>query len=154
MAEEIKTNKIETADKSKNQGPRQASGQGFRKVGRGFNLRGGSRLPKDEFESKLLDLARVTRVTGGGKRLRFRAVVVAVPLGVLVEPLRPFSRESNASAAQKESRYGQMKGYFKAGIHGGRIMNQRSKQSIRIGAATHRCARFIGSLDVSLASVR
>ena len=32
--------------------------------------------PKDEFDSKLLDLARVTRVTGGGKRMRFRAVVV------------------------------------------------------------------------------
>ncbi len=32
--------------------------------------------PKDEFESKLLDLARVTRVTSGGKRLRFRAVMV------------------------------------------------------------------------------
>jgi len=32
---------------------------------------------RDEFESKLLDLARVTRVTGGGKRLRFRAVVIA-----------------------------------------------------------------------------
>ncbi len=31
--------------------------------------------PKDEFDSKLLDLARVTRVTGGGKRMRFRAVV-------------------------------------------------------------------------------
>lgn len=31
---------------------------------------------KKEFESKLLDLARVTRVTAGGKRLRFRAVVV------------------------------------------------------------------------------
>ena len=31
---------------------------------------------KEEFESKLLDLVRVTRVTGGGKRLRFRAVVV------------------------------------------------------------------------------
>jgi small subunit ribosomal protein S5 len=30
---------------------------------------------KDEFDSKLLDLARVTRVTGGGKRMRFRAVV-------------------------------------------------------------------------------
>ena len=29
-----------------------------------------------EFESKLLDLARVTRVTAGGKRLRFRAVVI------------------------------------------------------------------------------
>ena len=32
--------------------------------------------PKDEFESKLLDLARVTRVTAGGRRLRFRAVMV------------------------------------------------------------------------------
>lgn len=32
--------------------------------------------PKEEFESKLLDLARVTRVTAGGKQLRFRAVVV------------------------------------------------------------------------------
>ncbi len=32
---------------------------------------------KDEFDSKLLDLARVTKVTGGGKKMRFRAVVVA-----------------------------------------------------------------------------
>jgi small subunit ribosomal protein S5 len=31
--------------------------------------------PKDEFESHLLDLARVTRVTSGGKRMNFRAVV-------------------------------------------------------------------------------
>jgi len=31
---------------------------------------------KEELESKLLDLARVTRVTAGGKKLRFRAVVV------------------------------------------------------------------------------
>lgn len=32
--------------------------------------------PKQEFDSKILDLARVTRVTAGGKQLRFRAVVV------------------------------------------------------------------------------
>ncbi len=32
--------------------------------------------PKDEFESKLLSLNRVVRVTAGGKQLRFRAVVV------------------------------------------------------------------------------
>ena len=32
--------------------------------------------PKEEFESKLLDLARVTRVTAGGRRFRFRAVMV------------------------------------------------------------------------------
>lgn len=31
---------------------------------------------KDEFESKLLDLARVTRVAAGGRRFRFRAVVI------------------------------------------------------------------------------
>jgi len=32
---------------------------------------------KDEFESKLLDLSRVTHVRAGGKKLRFRAVVVS-----------------------------------------------------------------------------
>ncbi len=32
--------------------------------------------PKDEFEQKLLDVARVARVTAGGRRFRFRAVVV------------------------------------------------------------------------------
>jgi len=32
---------------------------------------------KEEIESKLLDLARVTKVTGGGKNLKFRAVIVA-----------------------------------------------------------------------------
>lgn len=31
---------------------------------------------KDGFESKLLDLARVTRVTAGGRHFRFRAVVI------------------------------------------------------------------------------
>ncbi len=37
-----------------------------------------TRIPKikSEYDSKLLDLARVTRVTAGGKKLRFRAVVV------------------------------------------------------------------------------
>lgn len=31
---------------------------------------------KEEFESRLLDLSRVTKVTAGGKQLRFRAVIV------------------------------------------------------------------------------
>jgi small subunit ribosomal protein S5 len=31
---------------------------------------------KEEFESKVLDLARVARMTAGGRRFRFRAVVV------------------------------------------------------------------------------
>lgn len=33
-------------------------------------------LKKDEFQDKVLDLRRVTRVTKGGKRFRFRATVV------------------------------------------------------------------------------
>lgn len=32
--------------------------------------------PQDEFEQKIVDLARVTRVMAGGKRMRFRAAVV------------------------------------------------------------------------------
>ena len=32
---------------------------------------------KSEFDSKLVDLARVVRVSAGGRRFRFRAVVVA-----------------------------------------------------------------------------
>ena len=31
--------------------------------------------PKDEFEQRIVDLARVTRVMAGGKRMRFRACV-------------------------------------------------------------------------------
>ncbi len=31
---------------------------------------------KDEFESKLLDLARIARMTAGGRRFRFRALVI------------------------------------------------------------------------------
>lgn len=34
------------------------------------------RAPKDDFEQKIVDLARVTRVMAGGKRMRFRACVV------------------------------------------------------------------------------
>ena len=38
--------------------------------------KGNRRRPKPEFEQKLLDLARVTRVVKGGRRFRFRATVV------------------------------------------------------------------------------
>jgi len=41
-----------------------------------FERRREKEVVKDEFDSKLLDLARVTKVTGGGKTMRFRAVVV------------------------------------------------------------------------------
>jgi small subunit ribosomal protein S5 len=60
-------------------GKGQRSGGGFGQNRRpGFGRAGvGRDRPKDEFETKLLDLARVTRVTGGGKRMSFRAVVVA-----------------------------------------------------------------------------
>ncbi len=43
--------------------------------GRGGNRRGGER-PKSEFDQKVLELARVSRVTKGGKRFSFRATIV------------------------------------------------------------------------------
>jgi small subunit ribosomal protein S5 len=33
--------------------------------------------PKDEFESKLLDLARVSHTRAGGKKMKFRALIVS-----------------------------------------------------------------------------
>jgi len=47
----------------------------FRKSNKFFSRRGPE--IKDEFETKLLDLARVTHVRAGGKKLSFRAVIVA-----------------------------------------------------------------------------
>lgn len=50
--------------------------------------RGRAPKPKEEFEQTIVDLARVTRVMAGGKRMRFRAAVVigdrkgAVGIGV------------------------------------------------------------------------
>ena len=62
----------------RNNGFRPASRQGGQNRRPGFGRAGAGRdRQKDEFQTKLLDLARVTRVTGGGKRMSFRAVVVA-----------------------------------------------------------------------------
>ncbi len=47
---------------------------GFRPMRKGY---GRKQEANDGFDTKLLDLARVTRVTGGGKRMSFRAVVIA-----------------------------------------------------------------------------
>lgn len=57
-------------------GGRGAGGQGRgdrRGRGRG---RGRDDRPRDEFESTIIDLARVTRVMAGGKRMNFRACVI------------------------------------------------------------------------------
>lgn len=64
---------------------RQGAGQGFSgdrnrggRGGRGFGpRRGGPRGPekKEDFDQRILDIARVTRVMAGGKRMRFRACV-------------------------------------------------------------------------------
>ena len=68
MEEEIKKQTPEVKSDSKNT-------EGFRPV-RKFGY-GGRNQVKDEYDTKLLDLARVTRVTGGGKRMSFRAIVIA-----------------------------------------------------------------------------
>lgn len=50
---------------------------GPRGTGRGRGARGRRDEPeeKEEFEQKMIDLARVTRVMAGGKRMRFRACI-------------------------------------------------------------------------------
>jgi len=44
--------------------------------GRGRGGRGPNRNEDKEFDQRILELARVTRVTKGGKRMRFRACVI------------------------------------------------------------------------------
>jgi|SRR3989344_3790271 len=75
MAEEIKKHNNTPADTKNVAKPDDASG-GFRSL-RKFGFGGRKGEVNDGFETKLLDLARVTRVTGGGKRMSFRAVVVS-----------------------------------------------------------------------------
>lgn len=76
----IPTNEQSEAREASRTAPRPGGFRQMRKPG-GFAGRGragvGRDRPRDEFQTKLLDLARVTRVTGGGKRMSFRATVVA-----------------------------------------------------------------------------
>lgn len=67
---EEKAVKAATQDRSKGRGNDRGRGRGR---GRRDNRR--QREPR-EFEQKILDLARVTRVTKGGKRMRFRACLI------------------------------------------------------------------------------
>lgn len=46
------------------------------KKGKNTNRRKFDQKKKDEFDQKLIDIARVTRVMAGGKRMNFRACVV------------------------------------------------------------------------------
>jgi len=61
-------------------GPGGGHGQGGYQGGHGGPRRpggqGGRFVKKDEFDEKVVDLRRVTRVVAGGKRFRFRATVV------------------------------------------------------------------------------
>jgi len=65
---ETKKPEVKPADTARNS-------DGFRPVRKFGSGRPGA--VNDGFDTKLLDLARVTRVTGGGKRMSFRAIVVA-----------------------------------------------------------------------------
>jgi len=47
-----------------------------KRSGRPMGRRRGSPREQDEFEQSMIDLARVTRVMAGGKRMRFRACMV------------------------------------------------------------------------------
>lgn len=64
-------------NKNQNQKSENTREPRFGSTGRGMRKRAPfDRKERSEFDSKLLDLSRVTRVTKGGKQLRFRAVMV------------------------------------------------------------------------------
>jgi len=55
--------------------PKGQGGQGGSRGPRRGNDRGGRDAARDEFEQRILDIARVTRVMAGGKRMNFRACI-------------------------------------------------------------------------------
>jgi len=71
---------------------------------------------KSEFDQKLLDVARVTRVVAGGRRFRFRTVVVVgnrkgkIGLGIAKGQDMSLAVEKAATKARKNSIMIQMKG--------------------------------------------
>jgi len=70
MEKEKQTTQTKDGDKNKQDGNR----RGGRRGGQG--RRGARKQEPREFEQKILDLARVTRVTAGGKRMSFRCALV------------------------------------------------------------------------------
>lgn len=75
MAEEKTTTAPAKADAPEKAAPKKGRDAGSR--GRRPGRRGGPRRHREprEFEQRMLDLSRVTRVTAGGKRMRFRAAL-------------------------------------------------------------------------------
>lgn len=63
------------ANRGNNRGGQQRGNTGGGGRGRTDRRPGGDRQSQDEFDQKIIDIARVTRVMAGGKRMRFRACV-------------------------------------------------------------------------------
>jgi small subunit ribosomal protein S5 len=80
MAEEVKQQeqKAPVSDDKKSVGNKQTHGDRKNDGGKKPARRGRARkeAPEREFDQNIIDLARVTRVMAGGKRMRFRATVV------------------------------------------------------------------------------
>lgn len=77
MTDEKKTTAApERAARSGGNRGRGGAGGGHGGGGRGGDRRGRPEREPREFEQKILELARVTRVTKGGKRMRFRACLI------------------------------------------------------------------------------
>lgn len=73
MAEQTKTTAPSRVQKKGGNGKNERGQRGRR--GRGRGKRDRQQAPR-EFEQKILDLSRVTRVTAGGKRMSFRCALV------------------------------------------------------------------------------
>jgi len=76
VAEKTDDKKIDLKSNEDNQTPSKSVYAGKKKSLKKKKFNKKSEKPQDEFEQRIVDLARVTRVMAGGKRMRFRACVV------------------------------------------------------------------------------
>lgn len=76
--QKVETTKNEESrpSRGRNRGGKGGQRTGGGEGGRRGRARGGKQREEREYEQKILDLARVTRVTAGGKRMSFRAALV------------------------------------------------------------------------------
>jgi len=104
--------------------------------------------PKDEFESRLIKVDRVTRVTGGGKRFNFRVFILVgnrqglVGIGIAKSP-------DMTRAIEKATRYGK-KNLVKLPLQDGTIPF-RASAKYRAAELTMRPARGGGLIAGGIA---
>lgn len=117
---------------------------------------------KSEFDSKLLEIARVTRVAAGGKRFRFRATVVAgnrngkVGVGVekgadVAQAIEKATREARKNMSEIQVTDGTISHptYGKYSAAKVLLRPQRKGKGLVAGGAVRAICEYVGIRDIS-----